>query len=77
MDSIIKKELEYVYEQNLKYLLSCMHAFYYYPKVNRSKAKAETIKALSRINKIRQALLLKPLSFNDIVVYRVGAYIKF
>ena len=74
---LTEQELNYVYQENLKYLLSCIHAFYFYPNVNRNKAKAETFKALSRVNKNRQALFLKPLTFNDIKVYKTSAFIKF
>ena len=74
-----QKLFSYHYAKTLWHLCECIDIFYSDPNVNKSLAKTEAIKTLAEVNRLRQCLQQKPLTFNDIQLNRTlgSAYFKF
>lgn len=74
-----QKFFSYHYAKTVWDLCECIDIFYSDSNVNKSLAKTEAIKTLAEINRLRQCLQQKPLTFNDIQINRTlgSAYFKF
>jgi hypothetical protein len=66
MNNEEQKLFSYIYAKTVWDLCKCIDVFYSDPNVNKSLAKTEAIKTLAEVNRLRQCLQQKSLTFNDI-----------